>query len=90
MPPAQRSKLRMNWLDCHKESFQIVNLWNGMTCLFHECLEVFLGALLAMKADSVILRIIALNAEHGKPIISFRFFDPRPRRLFHKGPFHSS
>lgn len=90
-PDQSRSKRfpkRFNLLQVVEQMGQIMCPGKGKFCLLHSRLEVFLNALLCMKAGGGVVRRLscAKLALRGAEI-ALGFFDPLPRESLHKAPF---
>lgn len=80
----------MQRLNQRKQDEEIVGLWNRLTRLFEDRLEVFFGGLLAEETDLVSGGRLEPGGEAGgDPLVGLRFSDPFARRPAHRAPFPS-
>ena len=77
-----------SWLDRQRETQefpQVVCFAERNACFLKPSLQVLLGALLSVKASSIVIRVLAgAEQEPGGIPISFRFADPLPGDWLHK------
>ena len=80
---------RLHWRSQRQQFLQIVSLAERYARLLESSLQVFLRALLSVKAGSIVVRVLASAEQRPGGIpISFRFADPFPDDRLRKGLSH--